>query len=158
VGDTETMADETPARARVWSRTTGIISAAALVVVAAVALTIGSGIGHSAPTLAQRAGAIESRIKCPSCEDISVAQSEAPTAIEARRQVVRMLDAGASVADIEQSFVDRYGPSILLAPPVSGLDALVWVLPLVAVTGALGALGVLFWRRQRALSRLRAPS
>jgi len=32
----------------------------------------------------------------------------------------------------------------------------VWFVPLVAVVLALGALGVLFWRRQRALSRLRA--
>jgi cytochrome c-type biogenesis protein CcmH/NrfF len=68
-----------------------------------------------------------------------------------------MLAAGDSNAQIEQSFVARYGSSILLVPPSSGLGALVWALPLVGVIVALGALGALFWRRQRALNRLRAP-
>jgi cytochrome c-type biogenesis protein CcmH len=157
VAETGTRSEAAPAHEKTHARFTSIISAVGLVIVAIVALTIGS-LGRSAPTVAQRAAAIESRIKCPSCEDISVAQSEAPTAIAARHQIVRMVKAGATDAAIEQSFVNRYGPSILLAPPVAGLDALVWVLPLVAVIGALGALGVLFWRRQRALTRLRAPS
>ena len=85
-----------------------------------------------------------------------MAQSEASTAIEARQQIRAMLARGESDSQIEQSFVARYGPSILLVPPASGLGALVWFIPLVAVVLALGALGVLFWRRQRALSRLRA--
>lgn len=84
-----------------------------------------------------------------------MAQSEASTAIEARQQIRAML-ARESDSQIEQSFVARYGPSILLVPPASGWGALVWFVPLVAVVLALGALGVLFWRRQRALSRLRA--
>jgi cytochrome c-type biogenesis protein CcmH len=152
-----TLADAVSVRDKTHGRLTGIVSAVTLVIVATVALTIGS-LARSAPTVAQRASAIESRIKCPSCEDISVAQSEAPTAIAARHQIVRMVKAGATDATIEQSFVNRYGPSILLAPPVAGLDALVWVLPLVAVLAGLGGLGVLFWRRQRALTRLRASS
>jgi cytochrome c-type biogenesis protein CcmH len=139
------------------SRTRQVVSAVALVVIAVVALCIGSGVGRSSPpTLAARAASLESKIKCPSCEDISVAQSEASTAIQARQQIRAMLARGESDSQIEQSFVARYGPSILLVPPASGLGALVWLVPLVAVVLALGALGVLFWRRQRALRRLRA--
>jgi cytochrome c-type biogenesis protein CcmH len=155
----EALADRAPIRAR---RTgggviSGRLSALALVVVLGVALAIGSGLGHSAPpSLSSRAAALESRIRCPSCEDISVAQSEASSAIAARRQIAKMLAAGDSDAVIEQSFVERYGTSILLVPPSSGIGALVWVLPLVAVVLALGSIGVLFWRRQRALVRLRA--
>jgi len=134
------------------------LSAVALAVVAAVALLIGSGLGRSeGPTLAARASSLESKIRCPSCEDLSVAQSEASSALAARRSITSMLRAGRSDAAIEQSFVDRYGPSILLEPPVSGLSALVWVLPLGALGVAVGIIGALFWRRQRALSRLRAP-
>jgi len=142
-----------PRRARVLHRA----SAVTLVVTAGVALAIGS-VGRSAPpTLAARAASLESKIRCPSCQDISVAQSDASAAVAARRQITRMLSAGASDAAIEQSFVDRYGPSILLVPPTSGLGSLIWVLPVVGVVLALGALGVLFWRRQRDLRRLRAP-
>jgi cytochrome c-type biogenesis protein CcmH len=131
------------------------LSPVGLVVVVAVTLFIGAGRG-SPPTLAQRAAAVEARIRCPSCEDISVAQSDAPAAIAARHQVVSMLREGASPSAIEQSFVDRYGPSILLVPPASGLGWLVWALPAAGLAAALGALGVLFVRRQRALVGLRA--
>ncbi len=135
-------------------RLLGPVSAVAVVVVAAVALAVGAGRGPA--TVAQRAAAVESRIRCPSCEDISVADSDAPSAIAARRQIQAMVRAGASDGAIERSFVARYGPSILLAPPASGLDALVWVVPAVGLAGAIVALGVLYWRRARALGRLRA--
>jgi cytochrome c-type biogenesis protein CcmH len=129
---------------------------AALLVVLAVALAIGNGLGSSAPpTLAQRAAAIEGNLRCPSCEDLSVAQSTTSSALAVRREVNQLLAAGASDAQIEQRLVAQYGPSILLRPPTSGLSAVVWILPAVAGALALGALGTLFWRRSRQLSRLR---
>jgi cytochrome c-type biogenesis protein CcmH len=144
---------------RIGSRRFRVASAVALVLVATVALAIGSGVGRtSTPTSKARTAALESRIRCPQCEDVSVAQSEASSAIQARHQIERMVAAGATDAQIEQSFVDRYGPAILLSPPASGLGAIVWFVPLGSVAVALGALGVLFWRRQQALSRLRAGS
>ncbi len=136
------------------ARLSGVVSVVALVVIAAVALAIGAH-RSGPPTLAQRAAAVESRIRCPSCTDISVAQSEAPSAITARHQIESMLRSGTTAPAIEQSFVDRFGPSILLAPPTTGVDALVWVLPVAGLVLALGFLGALFWRRQRALVRLR---
>jgi cytochrome c-type biogenesis protein CcmH len=146
-----------PPAGRPMSRRLNLISAVALVVVAAVALAIGSGLGRSAPpTLAERAASLETEIKCPSCEDISVSESEASTAVEARHQITQMLANGETNAQIEQAFVARWGTSILLVPPASGLGALVWILPSLAGAVALGALAVLFWRRQRSLSRLRA--
>ncbi len=69
-----------------------------------------------------------------------------------------MLAAGDTDAQIDQSFVDRYGPSILLVPPASGLGELVWVLPLVGAVLAIGAIAALFWRRQRALAALRSDA
>jgi cytochrome c-type biogenesis protein CcmH len=132
-----------------------LVSPVALVVVVAATLAVGAGRGSS-PTLAQRAAAVESRIRCPSCTDVSVAQSEAPSAIAARQEIVSMLRAGESPAAIEQSFVDRYGTSILLVPPSSGLGWLVWALPAAGLALALAVLAALFVRRQRALLGLRA--
>ena len=56
-------------------------------VVLVAALVVGSGaLSSSPPTAAQRAAAIEAVVRCPTCEDLSVAQSTAPTAaaIESR--------------------------------------------------------------------------
>ena len=48
-----------------------------------------------------------------------------------------------------QFLVSRYGPSILLRPPVRGLTAWVWVVPPVAVAAAVAGLGRCCWRRRQ---------
>jgi cytochrome c-type biogenesis protein CcmH len=62
---------------------------------------------------------------------------------------------GESDQQVIQAVEDRYGPSILLRPPATGLTALVWVVPAVLGLIAVVALAVLFWRRSRDLDRLR---
>jgi len=129
----------------------------ALVVVLGVALFIGSGAGSSGSrTPAARAAGLATQIRCPSCEDLSVAQSSASSAVAVRHQIAAMVGRGQSDQQIRSALVAQYGPSILLAPPVSGLSALVWVLPVVAGAIALVALGTLFWRRSREFDELRA--
>ena len=138
-------------------RVRGRASFVLALVVLAVALVIGSGVTSSAtPDAARRAAALETQIRCPSCEDVSVAQSSAASAIAVRHEVQRLAAAGVSDHAIEQRLVAQYGPSILLSPPDSGLSSLVWLLPLVAGLLAVGGLGVFFWRRSRSWRELRA--
>ena len=67
----------------------------ALAVVLVVALVVGSGVFSSKPlTRAQRVQAIASGIKCPSCEDLSVANSNAQTAITVRNAIAAQVAAG----------------------------------------------------------------
>lgn len=137
---------------RGWSRVSFVLA----VLVLAVALVIGSGVVSGAkPTAAQRAAALETQIRCPSCDDISVAQSAASSAVAVRHEVASLVAAGETNAQIEARLVDQYGTSILLTPPASGLSAVIWVLPVVAGALALGGLAVLFWRRSQSLRRLR---
>ena len=144
-------------RVRALRRVRGRASFVLALVVLAVALVIGSGVTSSAtPDAAQRAAALETQIRCPSCEDVSVAQSSAASAIAVRHEVQRLAAAGVSDHAIEQRLVAQYGPSILLSPPDSGLSSLVWLLPLVAGLLAVGGLGVFFWRRSRSWRELRA--
>jgi cytochrome c-type biogenesis protein CcmH len=118
-----------------------------LAVVLALALTFSVRGGPQTP--AERAAALDSIIKCPSCDGISVADSSAATAAAVRHDVAVRVGQGQSNATIEQSLVDRYGPSILLRPPTTGITAVVWVVPLVAAAAGLGGLGFFFWRRRR---------
>ncbi len=137
----------------------GRSSFALALVVLAVALVIGSGVTTSAaPTSAQRASALDTQIRCPSCEDVSIAQSSAASAIAVRHEVAHLTNLGLSDREIEQRLVDQYGPSILLAPPDSGLSSLVWFLPLAAGLLAVGGLGLFFWRRSRTWQRLQPPT
>jgi cytochrome c-type biogenesis protein CcmH/NrfF len=127
------------------------------VVVLVVALVIGSGaLSSSTPTAGQRAAGIEASVRCPSCTDLSVAQSNATTAIAVRHQIESMVSAGRSNAEIDQTLVSEYGQTILLVPPDAGGVPLIWIIPIVLGAGALVVVGVLFWRRSRAFDALRA--
>lgn len=121
-----------------------------------VALAIGAGVGSSSsPTVAQRAAAIESQVRCPSCDDLSVAQSSASSAVAVRRQITAEVARGESATAIENGLVAQYGSSILLSPPASGLSALVWYVPAAAGALALCVLAMFFWRRSRSWRALR---
>jgi cytochrome c-type biogenesis protein CcmH len=128
------------------------------VLVLVVALVIGSGIFDATPqTPSQRAAAIEAGVRCPSCTDVSVADSDATTAIAVRHQIQSMVDAGRSTQAIDQVLVSEYGQTILLEPPDSGGIPLIYVVPLVLGAGVLVGVGILFWRRTRQFDALRTP-
>ncbi len=119
-------------------------------VVLVVALLIGGGVfSSSPPTNAQRAAAIESVIRCPSCEDLSVAVSTAPTAVTVRATVRQLVDQGRSDQQIKDYLAARYGSAIVLEPPTSGWSALVWALPIAAGLAGLAVLVVVLVRRRR---------
>jgi cytochrome c-type biogenesis protein CcmH len=127
------------------------------VAVLALALVIGSGVLSGKPqTQAQRAASIEAVVRCPSCIDVSVAQSVQTTALAVRHQIQRQVAQGRTTAQIEQSLVSQYGQTILLEPPDSGGFAVIWILPIVAGGVALGVVGVLFWRRSRQFADTRS--
>ncbi len=94
------------------------------------------------PTAAQRANAIDALVRCPSCDGISVADSSASTAVAIRHAVTARVRAGQSDGQIDAFLVSRYGPGILLRPPVRGWTAWVWALPPVALLAAGGACGL----------------
>jgi cytochrome c-type biogenesis protein CcmH len=123
-----------------------------MAVVLAVALAVGAHRPGPAPSATQRAAVVDAQLRCPSCEDVSVADSSAPTAVAVRAIVLARVRAGQSDGEIEGFLVSRYGPDILLRPPATGATGTVWIVPVVAVVVALGGLGVFFWRRRRAPS------
>ena len=79
---------------------------------------------------------LETLVKCPACDDISVAQSNATSAIAVRNEITQRVKAGASDNAILTSLESRYGPSILLSPSTSGVGTLLWAVPLMVVAAA----------------------
>ncbi len=128
-------------------------------VVVCIALLVGSNAFKSSqPSVTQRAAALESLVRCPSCIDVSVADSDESTAIAVRHEIVRQFQHGRTSSQIEQTLVAQYGPTILLEPPDSGGFALIWIIPIVLGVAALGGVGILFWRRTRQFTELRQAS
>jgi cytochrome c-type biogenesis protein CcmH len=122
----------------------------------AIALVIGSGALSAKPqTAAQRAVAIESVVRCPSCIDVNVLQSEETTAIAVRHQIQRQVAQGRTTSQIEQTLVSEYGQTILLEPPDTDGFAIIWILPIAVGVGAVACIGILFWRRSRQFAATR---
>lgn len=117
-------------------------------VVLAVALAVGS-VHPGLATRAARIAALEDVLKCPSCVDLSIRQSDAAAAVNLRAEVVRLVDEGKSDAQIEAIAVAQYGSAELLVPPSSGLGTLAWALPVAGLGGGGIVLGAFLVRRRR---------
>ena len=129
--------------ARGVARSDAILLAAAAAVAMSVALaTVLSRTG----SLDDRARAIDRQLRCPTCQGLPIADSPATSAAQMRSLVREQLAAGASDDDVRAFFVARYGRWILLDPPASGPDLVLWFAP----AAILASGSVLVVRRSRA--------
>jgi cytochrome c-type biogenesis protein CcmH len=108
----------------------------------------------SLPVLALSPEAVEQRVqtitdalRCPTCQAISVKDSEAGFSVEIRDKVKRMVEEGQTDDQIKSYFVSRYGEWILRYPSPKGVGLIVWVLPIAALVGAGAAIGWMIVRR-----------
>jgi cytochrome c-type biogenesis protein CcmH len=87
----------------------------------------------STATTQGRIAHLETLVKCPACEDLSVAQSNATSSIAVRDDIARRVREGESDNKILTSLEATYGTSILLSPSTSGLGFLLWLVPFAAL-------------------------
>lgn len=99
----------------------------------------------------ERAYSLKEGTRCPDCRGQNVLESNAPVAAAIRNQIDDLVDAGRTDDEIRLRLAEIYGDAVNPRPPSGGLAGLVWVIPAVAVFGAVGALAVAFvrWRDGR---------
>lgn len=112
------------------------LAAAVLVAAAAVTWAAVGGRGGS-DTLQDRVRSVASTLRCPVCQNLSVADSSSDLAREMRASIARDLQAGRSQAEIREAFVEAYGEWVLLAPRPSGAGLFAWAIPFVLLAGGL---------------------
>ncbi len=131
----------------------------AVVLVAGAALAFLALRGPAGPsTAADRARAVADSLRCPSCQDLSVADSPSAIAGEIRRDIARRLAAGQSPARIRAYYVERYGPWILLSPPTTGVTLFAWLVPGLLVGAGVVVVALAIRRWTAPGSRIAAPA
>ncbi|MFM7964209.1 MAG: cytochrome c-type biogenesis protein CcmH [Actinomycetota bacterium] len=123
------------------------IAWAVVLVATLVLLVFGAGRNTGPLTQQERIDVITKRIACPTCDGESVFVSRASAAQAIRAEVARQVGDGVKTDDEIVAYVaDRFGGQVLLVPRGSGIEALVWVLPVVLAVVLVGVLIVLFRR------------
>jgi cytochrome c-type biogenesis protein CcmH len=93
---------------------------------------------------------IEDEVMCPVCGTTLIV-SESPQAARERAYIRGRIAACATKKQIKAALVSQYGPGVLASPRGKGFDLAAWLVPIVVVVAALGALGFFVprWRRRR---------
>ena len=105
-----------------------------------------SPIGAATPDLEDRTREIATELRCVVCQNLSVADSPSEMAQQMRAIVRDQLQAGKSPQEVKDFFVSKYGEWVLLKPKTTGVSAILWWLPYIALAFGV-SLALLFLRR-----------
>jgi cytochrome c-type biogenesis protein CcmH len=132
------------------TRTLAVLAAAAAVIAAALVIATTRD-GAATRSVETRVQEIAAGLRCPVCQNLSVADSPSRLAGEMRDEIEARVRAGASEDDIRTYFVERYGAWVLLEPPRQGLNLVPFLVPIAAVAAGVGIWFSLVRRRPRAV-------
>ena len=94
----------------------------------------------------KRTAALAQELRCLVCQNQTLADSNAPLAVDLRNQIREQLAAGKSERDVKDYMVARYGDFVLYRPPFNAATALLWAGPFLLL---LGGFFLLFRRLRR---------
>jgi cytochrome c-type biogenesis protein CcmH len=85
----------------------------------------------------KRTAALAAELRCLVCQNQTLADSNAPLAVDLRNQIREQIAAGKSEQDVLDFMVARYGDFVLYRPPLKASTIALWVGPFVLlVAGA----------------------
>ena len=106
-------------------------------------LFCGVALAQEDPALEKRVRDLSSELRCLVCQNQTLADSNAPLAVDLRDQVRAQLKAGKSERDVIDFLVARYGDFVLYRPPLKASTVLLWTGPFILL-----ALGVALLARR----------
>lgn len=122
-----------------------------LVIAALLVVGLGRATFADGPprTAEEQVRAIASTMKCPVCRSQSVADSDVAAARAIRLEIASLVEEGRSADEVRSTIASTYGADVQLTPSGSGVEGLVWILPVVALVAALAGVSAAFarWRR-----------
>ena len=101
-----------------------------------------SEVEHPDAKVEERLKTLAEELRCLVCQNQTIADSNAPLALDLRNQIRSQIAEGRSDTQIRAYMVERYGDFVLYRPPFRTTTAMLWIGPFALL--ALGA--AVFWR------------
>ncbi len=121
----------------------------ALVVVVAALVVVAARGSDGPPTLQERVHQIAEGLRCPVCQNLSVADSPSDLAQQMRDDIELRLRRGQTERQIDAFFTAKYGRWILLSPEAGGIGLFAWFAPVLAVAAGAGLAWTIVRRKRR---------
>lgn len=102
--------------------------------------------------LENRVRELSHKLRCPTCQAMSVKESEAGLSVNMKNKIREMLKEGKSEEEVLAFFEERYGEWILRSPKKEGFNLLLWTAPVVLILLATVVLLTALKARKRALA------
>jgi cytochrome c-type biogenesis protein CcmH len=83
------------------------------------------------PEMEKRVTALATELRCLVCQNQTLADSNAPLAVDLRNQIREQLKSGKSERDVMEYMVARYGDFVLYRPPLKATTVALWAGPFV---------------------------
>jgi cytochrome c-type biogenesis protein CcmH len=101
-------------------------------------------------SLDRRVTELGNELRCLVCQNQTIADSQAPLAVDLRNQIREQLNSGKSEQEIKDYMVARYGDFVLYRPPLKAITVALWLGPFLLLL-------VGFWLFYRRVARRRSP-
>ena len=101
--------------------------------------------------LERRVTSLAHELRCLVCQNQTIAESNAPLAVDLRNQIREQLAAGKSEKQVVDFMVERYGDFVLYRPPFKATTILLWAGPFIFLIAG-------FWFLLRFLRRRQMPA
>ena len=102
------------------------------------------------PALEKRVSELAAELRCLVCQNQSLADSNAPLAVDLRNQIRERMQQGESEGQIVDFMVARYGEFVLYRPPMKAATLVLWFGPALLVAAGLYLLFAHVRRRRTA--------
>ena len=136
-----------PAQHPVWIRTA--LAAILLTLAVAPAIAVDTQAPLETPEQQSLYRKLLEEVRCMVCQNQNLKDSDAPLARDMRRELRRLVEEGATEADVKQFLLERYGDFALYRPRLAPNTLLLWAGPGVILIIALGAIARVVRRRMQ---------
>jgi cytochrome c-type biogenesis protein CcmH len=125
-----------------------VLFACALLAFALAAFGQASEVAHPDAAVEQRLKGLAEELRCLVCQNQTIADSNAPLALDLRNQIRTQIAQGRGDGEIRDYMVERYGDFVLYRPPFRARTALLWVGPFALVVVGIGIFFAIVRRRR----------